>query len=43
VQQAEWKKGFYLGIDEEGYPGFHLSVDGTWVSVVDSNKIDLLK
>jgi len=44
IQKSEWgKEGFYFGIDEEGYPGFHLEVGGNWISVVDSNRIDLFK
>jgi hypothetical protein len=44
VHQSEWnKKGFYLGIDEEGYPGFHVANGGWWISIVDSNRLELFR
>ncbi|MEJ2495298.1 MAG: LamG domain-containing protein, partial [Ignavibacteriaceae bacterium] len=42
--QSEWgKEGFYFGIDEEGYPGIHFSINRKWISLVDSNRIELFK
>ena len=44
VQQSEWgKKGFYLGINEDGFPGFHFEDGGKWISVVDSTRLELFK
>jgi hypothetical protein len=42
MQQSEWgREGFYFGINEEGYPGFHVAIDGDWISLIDSNRIEL--
>ena len=44
VHQSEWGvKGFYLGISEDGFPGFHISINGTWFSAVDSTQLGLSK
>ncbi len=41
VQFGEWRRsGFYLGVNDEGYPGFHLAVNGTWYSVIHETRID---
>lgn len=42
VHQSDWgKEGFYLGVNEDGYPGFHATVGNQWISVVDSNRLEL--
>ncbi len=44
AHQSEWgKSGFYLGINENGYPGFHAAIDDRWLSVVDSTHLELFK
>jgi hypothetical protein len=44
IQQSEWgKKGFYLGIDQNGYPGFHVGDGDRRHSLIDSNRIELFK
>jgi len=44
IQQSEWnEKGFYLGVDKNGYPGFHLAVDKKWISLIDSTQIPLFR
>jgi hypothetical protein len=44
IHQSEWqKRGFYLGIDQNGYPGFHLGCGSQWISVVDSTALDLFQ
>ena len=44
VQQSNWgTSGFYLGIDQQGKPGFHVTLDGTWYSVVSDSVLDLFR
>jgi hypothetical protein len=44
VHQSVWdKSGYYLGIDQDGRCGFHVSVDGKWESVVCSDRLDLFR
>jgi len=44
AHQSVWdKSGYYLGIDQNGRPGFHLSVDGEWESVACSESLDLFR
>lgn len=44
VHQSVWdKSGYYLGIDQDGRCGFHVSVDGKWESVVCSERLDLFR
>jgi len=44
VHQSVWdNSGYYLGIDQNGRPGFHASIDGRWQSVTDSAELDLFR
>jgi hypothetical protein len=42
VHQSEWgKNGFYLGVDRNGYPGFHCRDNDQWISLIDSTQLKL--
>lgn len=44
VHQSVWNKhGFYLGIDERGYPQFNLALNSDWISIVADSKLDLFR
>ena len=44
AHQSAWaESGYYLGVDKDGHVGFHLSVDGKWESVVESDSLDLFR
>ena len=44
IQQSEWgKEGFYFGVNEQGYPGIHISLGYEWYSLVDSSRIGLFE
>ncbi|MDX1699921.1 MAG: LamG domain-containing protein, partial [Melioribacteraceae bacterium] len=44
VHQSVWKKnGFYLGIDEDGYPHFNIGTDNEWISIVADEKLELYR
>ncbi len=42
IQQADWgKSGFYLGVDQQGFPGFHFQIGEEWVSLVGKDSLPL--
>ena len=44
IEQSEWgKKGYYFGINEEGYPGIHVAAGNKWYSLVSNQKIKLFR
>ena len=44
VHQSSWnQKGFYLGVDQWGKPGFHVALEGKWQSVVSDSALELFK
>ncbi len=44
IQQSDWgDAGFYLGIDQDGHAGFHVRLDDQWLSVLQSDSIELRK
>ena len=44
VQQCIWgKSGYYLGIDEKGHVGFHISVNDKWESLRIEEELELFR
>jgi hypothetical protein len=44
VHQSTWdQKGFYLGINERGVPGFHLAAGGKWHVVMSDSVLGLFR
>lgn len=44
VQQCVWgESGYYLGIDERGHVGFHISADGKWESAGTKESLELFR
>jgi len=44
AQQSQWgKKGYYLGVSEHGYPGFHIFAGGKWYSIVQQTSLELFR
>jgi len=44
VQQSVWgKSGYYLGMDQDGRPGFHVAVGGDWQSLTGSKPLGLFR
>lgn len=44
IEQAQWgRQGFYLGVDQDGHPGFHLATAGGWQTVADTTRLDLYR
>ena len=44
VHQSVWaESGYYLGIDSNGRPAFHVSIGGKWESVNCSDSLDLFR
>jgi hypothetical protein len=42
VHQAKWDlQGFYLGINENGFLGFHFGQEEEWINIVDTKKLNL--
>jgi hypothetical protein len=44
IHQSTWEhSGFYLGIDQDGKAGFHVSIDSEWHSVISESKLELFR
>ena len=42
VHQAIWNKnGFYLGIDENGFPHFNIGTETEWISITSEQKLEI--
>ena len=44
AHQSQWgEEGFYLGVNQEGYPGVHTAFGDQWISAVDSSRLNLFQ
>ncbi len=44
IQQSDWEdSGFYLGVNEEGFPGFHIKTKNEWLSIVMEKRLNLFE
>ncbi|MGB5847954.1 MAG: LamG domain-containing protein [Ignavibacteriaceae bacterium] len=44
IHQSKWNnKGFYFGVNEKGFLGFHCLIGNDWYSIIDSTQLSLFE